>query len=300
MPDPPSAEQRRLEVVSEGLRLAVWRSGDIGPPVVFVHGYPDTHAVWDRVVQRLAGRFRCVSYDVRGAGASDAPGGREGYRLGCLVSDLVAVLDSQFPAEPVHLVGHDWGSIQAWDAVLRARSYPRLQGRFVSYTTISGPALQHADAYIGAARRGNWASKRAALNQLRHSWYVYAFQVPLLPEVVLRGHLEAIMRRADPARHAFASTLPSDAVNGLELYRANLFSGPDRVPGGARTTLPVQLVVPLRDAFITEPFAGYASRFVSDLTRVEIEGGHWVALSHPDELSSAIAAFVTSHPATRQ
>jgi pimeloyl-ACP methyl ester carboxylesterase len=300
MPDQPSAEALRLTVGSEGLQLAVWRSGAVGAPIVFVHGYPDTHAVWDLVTHRLADRFRCVSYDVRGAGASDVPATREGYRLSFLVADLVTVLDSQFPDEPVHLVGHDWGSIQGWAAVLRARSEPRLQGRLASYTTISGPALQHAAAFVAAARRGDWSTKRAALRQLRHSWYVYAFQVPVLPEVVLRRYAEAILRRADPDRGAFAQTLPSDAVNGLELYRANLFSSRDAVPGGARTTLPVQLVVPGRDAFITAPFAGHVSRFASDLTRVEIDAGHWVPRSHPDELASAIAGFVASHPATRR
>lgn len=292
MPGVAPSHGRALRVSSENLQLAVWRSGADGPPVVFVHGYPDTHAVWDRVVARLAGRFRCLAYDVRGAGASEAPRGREGYRLSHLLNDLVAVLDSSFPDEPVHLVAHDWGSIQAWDAVVRERSDARLHGRIASYTTISGPCLQHADAYVSTARRGDWRLKREALRQLRQSWYVYAFHVPVLPELVLRRYATAIMRRAEP-RRTFAPTLPSDAVNGLELYRANIFSH-DAVPGGPRTTLPVQLVVPLRDPFITESFTRNVGRFAPHLTRVEIDAGHWVPLSHPDELAGHIAAFITT------
>lgn len=299
MADAPSSSAQRFDVRSSGLSLAAWRIGRGGAPVVFVHGYPDTHAVWDLVVDRLAERFRCVTYDVRGAGASEAPPGREGYRLSCLLSDLVAVLDTSFPDEPVHLVAHDWGSIQAWDAVVRENSDLRLRGRIASYTTISGPCLQHADAFVGAARRGGWARRREALNQLRHSWYVYAFHVPVLPDLVLRRYATAMMRRADPDRRGFADTLPNDAVNGLELYRANIFRhGP--VPGGARTSLPVQLIVPLRDAFITQPFVDNVGRFAADLTRVEIDAGHWVARSSPDELSACIADFTTSSPATRQ
>jgi pimeloyl-ACP methyl ester carboxylesterase len=300
MPDTPSSAAHRLDVSSSGLRLAAWRSGEVGEPVVLVHGYPDTHAVWDLVVDRLAGRFRCLTYDVRGAGASDAPEGRSGYRLSSLVSDLVAVLDAAFPAEPVHLVGHDWGSIQAWDAVVRERSDPRLLGRIASYTTVSGPCLQHADAFVGSARRGSWSQRRRVMRQLGHSWYVYAFAVPAVPDLVLRRYAGALMRRADPGRRSFADTLPSDAVNGLELYRANILSASRApVPGGPRTSLPVQLVVPLRDAFITAAFVGNVGRFAPDLTRVEIDAGHWVQRGSPDELSAAIAAFATTHPATR-
>jgi pimeloyl-ACP methyl ester carboxylesterase len=300
MPDTPSSAAHRLDVSSSGLRLAAWRSGEVGEPVVLVHGYPDTHAVWDLVVDRLAGRFRCLTYDVRGTGASDAPRGRSGYRLSSLVCDLVAVLDAAFPAEPVHLVGHDWGSIQAWHAVVRERSDPRLQGRIASYTTISGPCLQHADAFFGSARRGTWSQRRQVMRQLRRSWYVYAFGVPVVPDLVLHRYAGALMRRADPGRRSFADTLPSDAVNGLELYRANILSASGApVPGGPRTSLPVQLVVLLHDAFITQAFVGNVGRFASDLTRVEIDAGHWVQRSRPGALSAAIAAFATAHPATR-
>jgi pimeloyl-ACP methyl ester carboxylesterase len=297
MPHAPSPHPQRLSVTANGLRVAGWRSGPSGPPLVFVHGYPDTHAVWDLVVDRLADRFRCLTYDVRGAGDSDAPGGRDGYRLHLLVSDLVAVLDATFADEPVHLVAHDWGSIQAWDAVVRERTDPRLRGRIASYTTISGPCLQHADAYVQAARLGSWARRREALNQLWHSWYVYAFHLPLLPDLLLRRYAETLMRRADPDRHQFAETLSRDAVNGLQLYRANIFRH-DPVPGGPRTSLPVQLVVPLRDAFITESMVRDVGRFVPRLTRVEIDARHWMMRSHPDELASHIAAFALS--ATRQ
>src|SRR5205085_632647 len=98
---------------------------------------------WLPVVERLAGVFHCVAYDVRGAGGSGVPAAKEGYRVTHLVSDLVAVVDSASPTRPVHLVAHDWGSVQTWEAVLLAGSDPRLRGRVASYTTISGPALAH-------------------------------------------------------------------------------------------------------------------------------------------------------------
>ncbi len=297
MPDEPAFPMQSLEIRSAGLRLACWRSDGAGAPLVFVHGFPDTHEVWEPVVTRLARRYRCVVYDVRGAGASEAPADRSGYRISALVSDLVAVLDTQFPDEPVHLVAHDWGSVQAWDAVVRESSDPRLRGRIASYTTISGPCLQHVDAYVGAARHGDWRLRRDAVRQLRRSWYAYAFQVPMLPELFLGKFGARLMRRIDRDRRLFADTVSSDAVHGLELYRANAFHR-EAVPGGAHTSLPVLLVVPLHDPFITVSLTRNVERFATDLTRLEVDSGHWVMQSHPDELASSIDGFVSAHLGT--
>lgn len=111
------------------VRLAVTERGSTArPTVVLLHGYPDTGSVWDEVAEGLAARFHVITYDGRGAGASTAPRGTEHYRLARLVADLEAVIDEVSPNRPVHLVGHDWGSFQGWEAVTR----PRLAGRIAS------------------------------------------------------------------------------------------------------------------------------------------------------------------------
>lgn len=284
-------------VPSEGLRLAAWQGPATGPPVVFVHGFPDTHAVWRPVVERLADRFHCIAYDVRGAGASESPAGRDGFHLRHLVTDLVAVLDTCAADKPVHLVGHDWGSIQAWEAVFSESSDPRLKGRIASYTSISGPALAHLAAFAKAARRGDWHRKREWLVQLLRSWYVFAFQLPRLPELGMRLYARRMLATKNSAGWP-ADTLPQDAVRGLELYRANLRGGSRNqdaggVPRvhGARTRLPVQLVVPLRDRYLTPAATREVHRFVPNLTRVEIDAGHWVQQTSPDQLAALIGDF---------
>src|SRR5687767_11707346 len=99
-------------VTGAGVELAVDEGGTSGAPtLLLVHGYPDTSAVWADVAARLRDRYHVVTYDVRGAGASGAPEGRRGYTLDLLVADLAAVADAVSPHRPVHLVGHDWGSI---------------------------------------------------------------------------------------------------------------------------------------------------------------------------------------------
>jgi pimeloyl-ACP methyl ester carboxylesterase len=298
MTDGPSAALRRTTVVADDCALAAWSSEASGPPILFVHGYPDTHAVWDLVIDQLATEFRCLTYDVRGAGASDAPASQDGYRLSALRRDVASVIDQLSPDQPVHLVGHDWGSVQGWDAVLHEKS-----GRIASYTTISGPCLQHAAAFVHSAkhagwgpRSGGWTKKREALAQAARFWYIYAFQVPKAPEVVVRALTTRLIAATGERGSHFGPTLPQDAVNGLNLYRAN-FSHSERLAGGPFTQFPVQLIIPLRDRYVTPALTRNVARFASDLTRVEIDAGHWVMQTRPDEVAGLIADFVRAHSA---
>lgn len=132
-------------VDSGDLRLGVWVEGEPGAPViVFVHGFPDTAALWERVVAELGERYRVVRYDVRGCGRSGRPRGRDGYRVERLAADLVAVARAVSPGRAVHVVGHDWGSVQAWEAV----TDPTYSGVFASFTSVSGPSLDHLGWWV--------------------------------------------------------------------------------------------------------------------------------------------------------
>lgn len=284
----PMAWKRRT-VRSGDTDIAVFEGPDNGPPVLLVHGYPDTHVVWDLVAEQLAPQFRCIAYDVRGAGATPAAKDRSGYRLSTLRGDLAEVID-QLTDQPVHLVGHDWGSIQGWDAVIRTPTEPAWARRIATYTTISGPCLQHVTAF----RRS--AGRRQVATQSAHSWYVFAFHVPWLPERVLPRLNRRLLARRDRSRFHFADTLPDDSVHGLELYRANIFHR-EPLAGEASTDVPVLLVVPTRDKYVSVALAAEAEAHVPHLTRVDIDAGHWVPRSRPDELAAAIESFVS--PRTR-
>ena len=274
---------------SDGVRLAVYEHGDpAAPTILAVHGYPDDHTVWDGVAELLADRFHVVTYDVRGTGASDAPSERSGYRMDRLVDDLAAVLDAVSPNEPAHLVGHDWGSIQCWAAV----ADPRLAGRIATFTSISGPSLDHAAAWL----RGIGRRPAPVLRQLAHSAYIVLFQLPALPEfAVRRGVLDRGIRRATAAASGLARTRPErDELNGLELYRANMLGRLGR-PRPSAIDLPVQVVVPDRDAFVTPAFAIEApAPWVADLQVRPVRGGHWVVGERPERIAPLIADFAST------
>jgi pimeloyl-ACP methyl ester carboxylesterase len=285
----------RTLVESDGVQLNVLHAGNAdGPPVVFVHGYPDTLEVWMPTIARLVDDFHCIAYDVRGAGRSTAPDATEGYRMSHLSNDLVSVIGST-DADRVHLVGHDWGSAQCWDAVLRAGTDRRLRGRLASYTSISGPSAGHFQAWVRRSRRGDWRQRRDLVRQLSRSWYMAWFQVPRLPELGVRATLAgpAWLRNHYGLRHT-APTIGKDAVNGLGIYRANLRDrSQERQP--LTTDLPIQLVVPLRDPFLLPAVYDDLPLWCSNLVRHDIDAGHWVQRTHPDQLADWIGDFVRTH-----
>jgi pimeloyl-ACP methyl ester carboxylesterase len=263
---------------SDGTGIAVFESGaDNGEMVVAVHGYPDDHQVWDGIAKSLADGFRVVTYDVRGAGASDAPSTRAGYRIPRLIDDLLAVLDAVAPTRPVHLLAHDWGSIQSWAAL----GDPRLHGRISSYTSISGPSLEHARVWL----RGITRRPGPRLRQLAHSYYTLLFQLPRLPELAVRRGL--VDRAVGPRSHA-------DETNGINLYRANMLGGM-KASTPHRIEIPVQVLAPADDPFVTPALATEAPEpFVSNLHTRVISGDHWIVTKSPDLIAGYVRDFVAA------
>jgi len=270
------------------------------PTVILVHGYPDSQVVWEPVADRLAEQhgLRVITYDVRGAGHSTAPPDRRGYRIERLIDDLVAVMDQVAGRDArVHLVGHDWGSIQLWDAVTTEDSDVRLQGRLLSYTSIGGPSLDHMAHVFRRAR--NERDLNLLLRQGLNSWYIYAFQLPWLPEQLWRRATPQLQRRLAKMERLgdgshWGDTFTRDATNGLDLYRANI---QDRMrhPRSGKTGVPVQLIVPRHDKYIVPQVFADLDESVPELTRVDIDASHWAAVQRPDLVADLVADHVRAH-----
>lgn len=298
------ARERRVR--TGGIELCVAELGDESrPTVLLVHGYPDSKEVWSEVAVRLAGRFHVVLYDVRGHGRSTAPTPlRGGFTLEKLTDDFLAVADAVSPDRPVHLVGHDWGSVQSWEFA----TVPRTEGRIASFTSMSGPSLDHF---------GHWIKNRMArptprrvgqlLGQGAKSWYVYLLHTPSLPELAWRGPLgkrwPRMLERVEgiPAGDYPTPSLPTDAAHGAWLYRDNVRARMLRPRTDAYAHVPVQLITPTGDAFLSERLYDDLAAWVPDLTRRTLPAKHWVPRTRPDQLAAWITEFVEANedPATR-
>lgn len=289
------ASRNQIVTSSDGTRIAVYEYGpdaSVAPTVVLVHGYPDTAKVWDQVVARLAPGYHVVTYDTRGSGNSDHPSTQAAYKLSLLSADLGAVLDATAGGRKVHLVGHDWGAVQSWESVAKTS----FAGRIASYTSISGPSVD----LTGQALRRNllnplqWGN---LVQQAIASAYIVFFNLPLLPEIAWAlGLPEALLQFTvfleGGTREPYAS---GDGAAAVNLYRANVT---ERLlaPTYDRIAVEnVQIIVPTRDAYVKESTAtdlGSAVRY--PLIR-RIDAGHWVELSHPDEIAQLIGEFADTH-----
>ena len=286
-----------FHVQSGKVRLAVYqRVNPKHPTVILVHGYPDNHDVWDKVAGLLENDFHVVSYDVRGSGASTTPRFPWDYTLDKLSADLQAVMDAVSPDQPVHLVAHDWGSIQTWESV----TDPALQHRIASFTTVSGPCLDHVGKLLRSHLNNPTPDNvRKLLTQAAHSWYIFLFQAPLLAPTLWRAGLAKrwpqLLQKLENVQSAEANPNQlHDGVNGIQLYRANMLP---RVlnPRERFTGVPVNLLVPLDDNFVRPMLFENLEHWAPRLTRTEVYGGHWqLLLDQPEVLAGAVRAFVQS------
>ncbi|MEU6016193.1 SDR family oxidoreductase [Streptomyces sp. NPDC047515] len=298
----PGARERRVR--TGGIELCVVELGDESrPTVVLVHGYPDSKEVWTDVARQLADQWHVVLYDVRGHGRSTAPKPlRGGFTLEKLTDDFLAVADAVSPDRPVHLVGHDWGSVQSWEFV----TVKRTEGRIASFTSMSGPSLDHFGHWI-KQRMTRPTPRRVGqlLGQGAKSWYVYMLHTPVLPELAWRGPLgrrwPRILERMEkvPAGDYPTSSLPSDAAHGAWLYRDNVRARLRRPRTDAYAHVPVQLITPTDDIFLSEKLYDQLELWAPQLVRRSLPGKHWVPRTRPDRLAAWISEFAAANEAAR-
>jgi short-subunit dehydrogenase/pimeloyl-ACP methyl ester carboxylesterase len=291
-----------IVTATDGVRLAVHAYTEIDrqrPTILALHGYPDNHHVWDGVAAKLADRanhhrYNFVAYDVRGAGESSTPTDRSGYRLPQLVADIAAVIDA-LGVDAVHLIAHDWGSIQAWAAV----TDDSVMNRVASFTSISGPHLNYAGKFLRSARTPRAVADVA--KQILASSYIWFFLSRGAPELAIRTGatpkvfetVERIGRSSTRSQHRAQYRSRKDYLNGVNLYRANMpapiLAPPAQLPP---TSVPVQVLVARKDYFVSPALQRFTGSIPQGGRIVQIEGGHWVVASRPDVVARLTGEWV--------
>lgn len=287
-------EKNRLDtrkVHVDGAELTVYEHGNPdGPVLVLVHGWPDTHRLWDGVLPFLVARFRVITYDTRGHGASTGDGSVEEMKLEQLAGDFMAVVDAVAGSTPVHVLAHDWGSVQVWEAACE----PGAEVRLASFTSISGPSLDHMGSWLHHPTNP-WQF----VTQLLSGAYTLFFMAGPLPRVFFRvfgrqwiwSLALRIVERVDKRNLHLSPTLGRDMVDGLRIYRANI---PRKIfrPQERYTHVPVHLLVPRRDPAIRPASFTGIERWVSTVSRSDVRSGHWLPLKNPALVAAETTKFV--------
>ena len=267
----------RIDV--NGIGLNVQDEG-AGPPVLLLHGWPDSHRLWRHQVADLtAAGFRTIAPDLRGFGDSDRPEGVDDYSLLTVAGDVTGVLD-HLGIERAHVVGHDWGAALAW-----------------ALAAFAPECVDHLCALsVGHVR----SFREAGFAQREKSWYMLLFQFEGVAEQWLSADDFANFREwaSHPDVDALIADLsrPGALTASLNWYRANLAPAtwvdpPIQFPP---VTAPTMGVWSSGDFALTEQQMTGSSEDVAGPWRYErIEGaGHWMQLDEPAALSTLLIDFL--------
>lgn len=277
-------------VTANGLRFVIDEAGTGDDIALCLHGFPESRFSWRHQLEPLAELgWHAVAPDLRGYGDSDRPNGSDAYRIRHLVEDAAALFDA-LGARRRLLIGHDWGAAIAWAFAIR-RARP-LDGLVIMN-------VPHPDVFRRVLAN-SWA-------QRRRSWYMLIFQLPVLPEFLLRANGAAAIGRAFTGMAVDKSAFP-DAVTRLyrdnalkpgaltamlNYYRANAtdFSRPaEPMP---TIEVPTLMIWGEEDAALgLELTEGYAP-LVADFTLERLPRvSHWVQQEAPDEVNARLGAWL--------
>jgi pimeloyl-ACP methyl ester carboxylesterase len=251
-----------------------------GPPVMLLHGFPDSGRLWRHQVPALAeAGFRVIVPDLRGYGRSDKPAEVKAYRREHLVSDMLAVMRDA-GAERAHVVGHDWGASVAWAIALMAG--------------------EHVDHLVALSVGHPAAFGAAGIPQHEKSWYMLLFQFPDIAERWLSGSDWANMRgwAGHPDADAVIAELETNAslTPALNYYRANV--PPESFLRSRSSLPPVQAptmgIWSSGDRFLLEAQMTGSGDHVAGRWRYErVDGpGHWLQLEAPGAVSELLVDFL--------
>lgn len=295
---PAGDSSERMVASADGTHIAVFEEGDPeGPVLVLVHGWPDSHVVWDGVVPLLADRFRIIRYDNRGVGKSAVPKAFSAFTMARFADDFAAVVDDVAPGAAVHVLAHDWGSAGMWEYLAR----PEASDRVASFTSTSGPSADHLNRFItdGLARPYRPVRFARSAVTVARLLYMGLFSIPVLPPLLVRLTLRRTLKRMLQDRDGIPANMIhhspdqiADAVNSMKVYPANFFRSLTSARAEHRVDVPVQLIVNETDPFVGHHVYDEVRRWVPRLWRRDIRAGHWSPFSHPQVLADAVVELV--------
>jgi pimeloyl-ACP methyl ester carboxylesterase len=269
------------------LRLHVVIGGE-GPPLLLVHGWPETWYAWRLLMPRLAQDFEVIAVDQRGMGLSDKP--QSGYDTGALANDLVALMDA-LDHQRFAVVGHDTGFAISYAL---AADHP---------DRIDRVALLELPGSPGTAPSPPLFLPGPLNDRL---WHLGFNRIDKLNEQLVTGREDLFFGWEFDAA---AKKLPDDVID----YYVGLLSNPDSLRGSfgwyralettiaqneQRKNSPLAMpVLAIGGAASFGENAGNATKLVADDVQSLVipDTGHFLAEESPDELLAALAEFLAPY-----
>lgn len=277
---------RRLDVGEITMHVAEARPAnhEDAPLVVFMHGFPELWWSWRKqlIAFRDAG-YWAVAPDMRGYNETDKPKAVSDYEVEKLAADIDGLVKALGRKKAI-IVAHDWGAVVAW---VVAERYPEMVERLAILN------VPHALSMM----RGFKNPK-----QLLKSWYIWLFQLPMIPErlmplgdfKVVRDMFEDDGIPADDIEpYIDALKKPGATTAMMNYYRASIRRViARRPPKVAKIECPVLVIWGDRDRALMKELADPPKRFVPNARVVHIpEATHWVQNVAPEKVNELLLEF---------
>lgn len=275
----PTSPDGLVRVPASGFEFRARVAGlsNSGPPLLLLHGFPETSAMWLPLIEAAAADgYRVVAFDQRGYSPGARPERVEAYLLPELVGDVFAVADTM-GFERFHLVGHDWGAVVGWLAVAQRPE------RIRSWSALSIP---HSGVFIQAMKDDLPA-------------YIDVFNIPWLADAVFTFNRLALLRKtvfsALPAGDEYLAVLsePGALRSAIHWYR------------GIRPGIPLAAEIPLdilaptlfiggkQDYWPNRPERARQGELIQgDFVEIDLDAGHYLIEEEPEAVVEAIRAHL--------
>ncbi len=256
-----------------------------------LHGFPENSFSWRYQLPMLAKKgFKAWAPNLRGYGNSSKPVGIHSYSLENLMADVAALIDVS-RCKNIVLIGHDWGAVIAWFFTMRKiRKLDRL-----IICNVPHPAKMDL--------RRNWS-------QLRKSWYIFFFQLPRIPEMILGAKNAKLVGQMIKRSSSSPSMFPSEVIDkftesaskpGSLEAMINYYRGLIRGGGMRRQAqlgfplidIPTLMIWGEEDVALSKKTTLGTDEFVTDLTlRYLPRVSHWCQQEQPDIVNLMISNFI--------
>ena len=282
----PSDSWQHGAIITNGVRLHYVTQGE-GDLMILLHGFPEFWYSWRHQIPEFAQDHKVVAIDLRGYNDSDKPSDPTAYRMEVLLRDVVGVIQN-LGYDRCTLVGHDWGGAIAWNF---AYAYPELCDRLV---------------VLNFPHPAKFAAGLLTPQQLLKSWYIFFFQLPFLPELLLQANDYQLIAGAFSGmaidKTAFSAddlTLYKDAaakrgaLTAMLNYYRNVLQ-PDLLNRQWDILrIPTLLIWGEEDTALGKELTEGTEQYVEDLTVRYIPNcSHWVQQEKPQLVNQYIREFL--------
>ncbi len=274
-------------ITTNGVNLHYVTQGN-GPLMLMLHGFPEFWYSWRHQIPEFASDFKVVAPDLRGYNDSDKPTSQSAYVMNELVGDVEGVIRG-LGYEKCVLVAHDWGGLIAWSF---AYAYPEMVERLVIMN------FPHSAKFFEGLRNPQ---------QILRSWYMFFFQLPLVPELFLQSQdyqfIEKTFKDMAINKDAFSkedidtykdAAAKRGAIKAMINYYRNIFAPENFNQNWSILEVPTLMIWGEEDTFLGKELTYRTEAYVKDLQIKYIPNcNHWVQQEQPQLVNQYMREFLS-------